>query len=626
VVLREWQLSSLAAAGNAAERVKLGRQLRADALVVLSLIADPTTTKREPSLQIVICDCSVGARLFWDFREWKASQHEQAVEDCVQAIRKTRGRFSSGLKRLIGVAPFVSKSLSAEHDYLQSAFAALLGNSLLKVPGVAVIEVEEAVAIERELKLSGDSAGSRLTPLFIEGEFEVLSAATKQAEPKLRLAARWLDGKQVHFEQRHADVTLAEATKLVGPELVNRWLEHEAKLTPELLASAPPNAKNDFDRQRVELLDAQARRFARAGLFDTALALREAALLVEPETHCLRLALLQDYADARSATARKPQRTRAEMQQAERVGQLWADRAVLHAETLLRVRWVGFGESAGVVGLSITAAGERIPTHLKNEQPPLRSSEDVFWFLLRLTVSLDPETPDRMLPGDPSYPPGHPFVAKPAVMFRPIPDVPTDWFDWEACGSKFDVLWNGTNVALMRRARQIEPLFVSADKSDPICGAVWDGQQVWIINRHSGVRAVALDGAVLCHIDFETGLPRWNALSLPTHRPPMSATLDSRQARIHPLGPGKCCVTGYFGEPRKQWFAVLTLGDGDARRAGRCRCDVVHTSTAAQPTDWKSDAEPDVRFFPAWFVRKRDFFTNAIDNAGEYGTDPEPSP
>ena len=133
----------------------------------------------------------------------------------------------------------------------------------------------------------------------MEGDFQVLAGATKQSEPKLKVSVRWLDGKQVRFEKQFADIPLRQAPKLVGTDSVVGWWEHESKL--EGTSGLPPAGDDISDRQRVELLAAQAQRFARAGFFETAVALREAVLLVEPENHAERLLLLRNYPSVRNS-------------------------------------------------------------------------------------------------------------------------------------------------------------------------------------------------------------------------------------------------------------------------------------------------------------------------------------
>ena len=60
--------------------------------------------------------------------------------------------------------PFLSDDLTYEHDHLKTAYARLVEQTLRSRPGVLTVELEEAHAIAREVRLTGDeiqAAGCR---------------------------------------------------------------------------------------------------------------------------------------------------------------------------------------------------------------------------------------------------------------------------------------------------------------------------------------------------------------------------------------------------------------------------------------------------------------------------------
>lgn len=774
VVLREIKTSSLAGSRDVSQRLQVGRQLKADALLVLSVVKAQPAGANEPSLQVVTCDCHSGARLLVDFPLWQPQQPEEMVQSCWQSILEARRRYAAGSMRLIGVAPLVAKGVPTPHDHLQTTLAALLERSLLRVPGLAVVEVDEAVAIEREHRLPGRPLDAGLVPLFLEGEFEVLNRDTQEA-PKFRLAIRCLDGTGVRFEEQHPELTLEQMTKLIDTEFVPRWIARESKRADGVAAAqAETTAEADAPRRRVELLTSQARRFARAGLGQTATSLGEATLLVAPEDHAVRVALVQHYIQWQNIEAKRKW-TQEEKPSQLRSQQLRLDRARLHLETVLRNQWLNPDGGSRLLNEFLRTRWDNMYAHPAGFVPDPRPWWDMYWELLSLVAKLDAETPDRYGPGDPSFPPGHPdrsrrqwgkfgqwtfslltetaltnelqqktpaaetrvfefaeryirefapaeepmwaivvwlirpegvrallfngellaedfdrfldrvaaiekpsakkyatlgrialavrnrntdrltewrseltrmhdepwtkqspsllrmfeadlnalspgmakkrhvlprnpsppFVARPSVAFRPLPKISEspDWVEWRACCADWDLLWSKSSVCVMRQPGRIEPIFTPLKPDGVIVDVAWDEQHVWIVTERGGVRAISPMGKVVCHIDVSTGLPKWNSAFPPQHWLAFSGAALGRNVRVHPIRAGQCIVTGATRQPQQQWVAVLTLNDGEARREGRCRCDVVHVSTADPPPPSPQAAVPlDARFWPSWFL------------------------
>jgi len=98
---------------NIKDRLKIGRQLSADFLAIIST----QRLENRSILHMVVCECQLGTRisddkahLRFDSGEGKKAKVEDIVETCKFQILKTRKRFANGIQTVVGVAPFQSKT------------------------------------------------------------------------------------------------------------------------------------------------------------------------------------------------------------------------------------------------------------------------------------------------------------------------------------------------------------------------------------------------------------------------------------------------------------------------------------------------------------------------------------
>lgn len=290
--LDELKVGQLLEPADAKERLRLGKMLRADACVVLAI------EKRNDKafLRSVICDTQTGARLRWDvfpFAPANAGQLSQRISDIAS---KTKERFRTGEPKLIAVTPFLSREFSRQHNHWQVGLQRLLEQSLLDAPGVAVLEITEADAIRRELKIDG-STGVKETdlPVVVSGEFTVVAAdnagpkaVTPPAHPSDSTAAT------LHIMIRTSDSgengpPLADAAVEVAK--VPEWFT--STVAPKLLGRAAGPAVSS--KAQVEQLEARAAELSAFGDWLLAAGLREAALLIDPDNVSVRLAAAHDY-------------------------------------------------------------------------------------------------------------------------------------------------------------------------------------------------------------------------------------------------------------------------------------------------------------------------------------------
>lgn len=276
---RELELSSLGEASRAGERLKLGRLLSADALVLLSWqeAGDKTV------LKLVVSECNYGARLTIELVDFDPAQVEEAVPRIEASLQRVRERFQQGIEYLIGVPHFVSRSLTHDYDRLQSGYAHLLQAALAAFPGVAALEVEEARAIGRELALSANPGLRRAPLLLLDAEY-VVERPQPTAAPQVRFDLKIRNGDEVR-SLRQRVLRLEKAADFVAREL-----------PPQLVNSRRPAAElKTSPEQQFSWLVERANAFAQLGEWQPATGLREAALLLRPRDAAQRKALIHDY-------------------------------------------------------------------------------------------------------------------------------------------------------------------------------------------------------------------------------------------------------------------------------------------------------------------------------------------
>ena len=277
-VANEFELDSLAGAAGVSQRLKAGRLLRADALVVLKSVAASESNR----LRVVMIDSRRGARLATFETAIAKPSLERTAQSVAAEMERVRSHFADGVRLVIGVTPFISRNLEHQHDHWQSRYAELLSNSLAGQPGVAVIEVEEARALLRELSLTSDDSVSRRVPFIVSGQFRMQPRAGA-TEPDVELSLALTTAKS---EQKLPARTI-ELSR------VPRWLVGD--FARELLGRTGETFEPlAADVQRAALIR-QADSFSQLGDWKKSVGLREAALVLDSDSAEQRVRLIQDY-------------------------------------------------------------------------------------------------------------------------------------------------------------------------------------------------------------------------------------------------------------------------------------------------------------------------------------------
>lgn len=164
-LLDEHRLNAILSPDGATDRIQTGRLLSADILVAFHASKSETD-----SVDVVICETAIGLRL--TISSFRLQDVPAEVSRSLnQQLDSALSKHSQAIRRIYAVPPFVSQDLLHTYDSMQQSCAKLLEQTLLMQPGSAVVELEEARAIGRELSLSKTNGIVKPLPLYVLGEY-----------------------------------------------------------------------------------------------------------------------------------------------------------------------------------------------------------------------------------------------------------------------------------------------------------------------------------------------------------------------------------------------------------------------------------------------------------------------
>lgn len=278
--MQELELSSLVRADRVGERLRLGRILKANALMVLSF--EETQEKRR--LQVVVCDADLGVRL-WDghFVFTDDKDVEQLARHCAAVVDEVRQRFAGGIQHIIAVPTFLSEDFEHDFDYLQSHCSNLVRNSLKAHAGVTVVEIEEARAILQELENTLSSGLDRPASSVVRATYRVADSSGSNSEHRVHLKIDLL-----HGNEQEEQIEKPLAIDALGPWLVQEFTKQLLSVSRKQLPVLSPESQ-------IEILVRHAQRFAELGNWEQSISLREAALVLDPNNAMQRALLISEY-------------------------------------------------------------------------------------------------------------------------------------------------------------------------------------------------------------------------------------------------------------------------------------------------------------------------------------------
>ncbi len=270
-VTEEAELNALLDAAGSSRRARLLGLIKADRLVVLST----RSANAQPTLQVVIAESAQGARLA--AIEFPIDPEQELVGRIIQLIQATNQHYADGIKAVVGVAPLTPENLEQGDDSLSTTYRDLLQGELSLLPGVAVIEMDEARAIAGEVSISGGDVGSRTTPVLIDGSYK-----TVRNDGNVTLNLKITQGANV-LASIHEVLPRKEVATFFRKEISSRALRNQVQ-----------TGKVSVDAQ-FHWLVTQAEGFSKLGLHSRAAGLREAALLLKPDEARERVSLIAEY-------------------------------------------------------------------------------------------------------------------------------------------------------------------------------------------------------------------------------------------------------------------------------------------------------------------------------------------
>jgi hypothetical protein len=272
-VLKEQKLQAAFGPQGVGERVKLGKLLKADLLVMVRPVKDA----KEPALEVVVSETATGLRLL--LRAVPVTKNAgEDVAALLTAAKDGIKRHGEAVKEIVAVPPFVSNDLEFTHEHLKGAFAKLAEAEAFDRRGVLVVELEEAEALAKEIALAAPgSTLSRPQPVYLLGEFRH-EGKGKEATVAVKLRAE------------HGGKLVGKPAALVvkpeeSPAAVRKW---SAGVLDALAKDDRPRPPADPKAEAKQLAD-RAKVFERLGSWSESLALVEASLLLDPTQTGLRV-------------------------------------------------------------------------------------------------------------------------------------------------------------------------------------------------------------------------------------------------------------------------------------------------------------------------------------------------
>lgn len=274
-IFKEQSLIKLSGYASGAGRISLCKLLGADLLIFITEEKGPVEHSN-----IVISELTYGLRLCVT----KIIHTEKINDDLLlfeAEVNKAANKNRQKVKAICAVPPFLNKDLSSQNNHLQGAYAHLLENDLLVIPGVFVVELAEAQELSKEFSLNGTEISSRGLVFYLLGEFR-FDSHNSQKPPYVKLLIK-------------------QSNQLIG-ERIKRGLSIKTGVTffrdavKELLAVQLKNHVAFLKTKDEHLsITSRAKVHYLLGNFEEAVQLFEASFLLQnhqPEAHFLAMSAI----------------------------------------------------------------------------------------------------------------------------------------------------------------------------------------------------------------------------------------------------------------------------------------------------------------------------------------------
>lgn len=262
-LLKEQVVQRAFSADAAAERVALGKILKADVLVLLQAVEKP-----KPHGNLIVFETTRGLRLQVQPFEITAIAANDATA-ILPIVKAALERARAEVREIVAVPPLVSNDLALERQALGKPLATVIEQMLLARPGVAVVELAEARAVAEEAALTASDGVSRKLPLYLLGEFRHDGYG---ADARMTISLSLKRGTTVVGSHTITDAAASEAAGLLRKEAAALF----DKVSDEKAPSADPAAEAKELAERAKLM-------FRLGAWVDSVELAEASLLLKAE-------------------------------------------------------------------------------------------------------------------------------------------------------------------------------------------------------------------------------------------------------------------------------------------------------------------------------------------------------
>lgn len=264
-VLKEQELQAMFSPQGVGQRVRLGKLLKADVLVMVRPVKDA----KEPTLELVVSETTGGLRLL--VRAVPITKNPDSdLPAMLAAVREGLSKHRETVKEVIAVPSFASNDLEFTYDHLKGAFAKLVESAALDRKGIAVVELAEAEALAKEIALAPPGTTlNRPLPVYLLGEFRNEGKGDKRTVT-LKLRA-----------ERGGKLIGKADTSTVAPDRAPKALREWATGVLDTLAKDDGPRPPADAKAEAKVLAERARMLARLGSAEASLALIEASLLLD---------------------------------------------------------------------------------------------------------------------------------------------------------------------------------------------------------------------------------------------------------------------------------------------------------------------------------------------------------
>ncbi|MEM6552220.1 MAG: hypothetical protein AAF750_08840 [Planctomycetota bacterium] len=269
-----FRLADLGGAKAVRDRVRLGRLLDADLLLILS------SDEQEGVVRVVASETGMGLRL-----ERAALKMDNPKAMAVRGRRlldRVLRLHSEPIREIVAIPPFASDDLTFTHDADRRAFAELAATTARRLPGVITVELEEAQAIGRELTIRGQRGLERPLPLYLHGRYATGPDQDVAITLRLDRGERQIAHHELGAQRRSAAVVAMTS-------VVHQLLARQGE------AGEPPRIDPVLEAKQ---LFKRAQDAHRLGYYSDAADLAQAAVLLQPDDQRMRRLVIQSLADA----------------------------------------------------------------------------------------------------------------------------------------------------------------------------------------------------------------------------------------------------------------------------------------------------------------------------------------